>query len=134
MRVGFVDGPGDAPGGAEGGDAADSVDKEVFCKWVELSEPPLGNALGHWWAFLDSGAEGDIGNLRARGDVAADFYEKMLEDCRTLGLVTEPDASLSVAMLARWCGCSLRAVAAGELLLRIQKIPWPDERQHRVHV
>ena len=93
LHVGFVDGPGARRGQGETGEAADEVDKEVFCKWIALSEPPLGNALGRWWAHLAPGADGDEDAFKARGDdVPADFFEKVAGECRDLKLLGEKEA------------------------------------------
>ena len=66
LHVSFVDGPGDSRGQGDTGESADEVDKEVFCMWIALSEPPLGNALGRWWAYLPPGADGDEDAFKAR--------------------------------------------------------------------
>ena len=103
LDVGFDRRRGMAQGDDEKGEVEDGVEKEVFCKWVELSEPPLGSALGRWWAYLDPGADGDDRALKVRGDdVAADLFEQVVKDCRELELLG-PGEALTVAVLARWC-------------------------------
>ena len=103
LHVGFADGPGDVQGQAAAGEAVDEVDKEAFCKWVELSEPPLGSALGRWWAYLVPGADGEVDAFKVRGDdSAADFFDQIVADCRGAELQGKEE-TLTVEALAKWC-------------------------------
>ena len=50
--VRFVDGPDGADSAA---DKVESVDADVFCKWLELREMQLGSVVAKWWKELQDG-------------------------------------------------------------------------------
>jgi len=100
MNVTFVGAPGEL--GASPDEVMDRIPDDAFETWLGLSGPPLGSALGKWWAALPSSPEGDIEALKFRGDdTPLDFYAQIVADCRKQELL-DGDV-LTVDALVKWC-------------------------------
>merc|ERR1712061_761724 len=70
--------------------------------------------LGRWWAQLTPGADGDDGSFKARGDdVAADFFDQIVNDCCTLELLGKKEA-LTIDVLAKWCRLRVSSGIGGD--------------------
>ena len=75
-----VVGGGEGEGEGEGG-VAETVSREVFCKWLEVSEVRWGSAMAEWWCRQDVGDEGAVeegGRKASDDDTVVDLYRQIV--------------------------------------------------------
>ena len=74
-----VTGGGEGEGEGEGG-VAETVSREVFCKWLEVSEVRWGSAVAEWWCRLEVEGEGAVEGAGAKSgddDTVVDLYRQI---------------------------------------------------------
>ena len=73
---------GEGEGESEGErGAAETVSREVFCKWLEVSEVRWGSAMAEWWCRQEVGCEGVVeegGKKASDDDTVVDLYRQIV--------------------------------------------------------
>ena len=118
------------------------VEETVFCKWLEVREFPIGQALGAWWSALPPVVEpsSDGQGLRVEyDDSLADLYMRLVEHVqqarkvardrmRELGVAEEDMRESRSWDLAELSEFSRRAVQDNGLLTAHVLVLWCRER------
>jgi hypothetical protein len=119
LDVRFLGSVGTEGDDAEGaGSGVEALERDVFCKWLELREMRLGNIVAKWWVALAPGEDGDALSLKhGHEECVADLFITISEDVKEAAAAEVPcDFSvdfvaqaksdggvLSVRSLALWC-------------------------------
>ena len=109
-------------GGGQDASAEDTVDDDVFQKWMELSGMPIGKELQEWWRNLPMRAEGELEAWKVSdSDTALNFLERLLRDLHEREWL-EKGATLDVTALARWCRAVVSPEFGGEQLASLDDL------------
>ena len=86
---------------ASGGWEAETVSREVFCKWLEVAQARWGSALAAWWCESEVAEEGAVDGVRAgEDDTVADLYRRIADDVAgAWGRVKAQSAALQYAQV-----------------------------------